>query len=214
MKDVESEKSLLVAIMRMLSKQFGSRIELVLHDWAKGYDHSIIAIEGSLTNRKVGDCGNNLGLEVIKGSTDSETRTNYVTKTKDGKTLASSTLYLKDDTGKPVGALCLNYDISNLEAEKVYYESIVHPKTSPQQEYFPNNISELLNVLLDESISKNGKTVNQMNKEDKIRIIEDLDKKGVFLITKSSTKVCEVLSISKFTLYNYLEEIRKRENNI
>ena len=36
-----------------------------------------------------------------------------------------------------------------------------------------------------------------------------LDRRGAFLITKSGSKVCDVLNISKFTLYNYLETIRK-----
>ena len=38
-----------------------------------------------------------------------------------------------------------------------------------------------------------------------------LDKKGAFLIAKSSEKICGYLGISKFTLYKYLDAIRTEE---
>lgn len=50
-----------------------------------------------------------------------------------------------------------------------------------------------------------------MNKEAKIKLLRFLDERGVFLIQKSGQKVCELLGISKFTLYNYLEEARGKE---
>ena len=52
-----------------------------------------------------------------------------------------------------------------------------------------------------------------MNRAEKIEMVRYLDQKGVFLITRSSEKVCEVLDISKFTLYNYLEIVRKENNS-
>ena len=47
-----------------------------------------------------------------------------------------------------------------------------------------------------------------MTKEDKIAFIKFLDDRGMFLISKSGPRICEILGISKFTLYNYLEIIR------
>lgn len=43
-------------------------------------------------------------------------------------------------------------------------------------------------------------------------MIEYLDNRGAFLITRSSDRVCDALGISKFTLYNYLEQIRSNAN--
>jgi predicted transcriptional regulator YheO len=53
-----------------------------------------------------------------------------------------------------------------------------------------------------------------MSKEDKIKVVEFLDKKGAFLITKSGDKVCRYLDISKFTLYNYLDEIHSNNTRL
>ena len=48
-----------------------------------------------------------------------------------------------------------------------------------------------------------------MTREDKLRVIDNLERHGAFLIKKSGQRICQALSISKFTLYNYLEMIHK-----
>ena len=53
-----------------------------------------------------------------------------------------------------------------------------------------------------------GKPMMLMNKEEKIRALDYLDQKGVFKISKTSVLLCETLQVSKYTLYNYLEEAR------
>ena len=58
-----------------------------------------------------------------------------------------------------------------------------------------------------------GKNTALMTKEDKIAYIHYLDEHGAFLITKSGQRICEALSISKYTLYNYLEISRGDAKN-
>ena len=62
-------EKLLVNIMKLIAAEFGPQCEIVLHDWSKEYDKTIIAIEnGHVSGRKVGDGGSNLGLEVMRGT--------------------------------------------------------------------------------------------------------------------------------------------------
>ena len=44
-----------------------------------------------------------------------------------------------------------------------------------------------------------------MTKEDKIKAIQFLNNAGAFLITKSGDKVSKQFSISKYTLYSYMD---------
>ena len=82
MKTIEEALPLLKRIMKLISLTLGEECEVVLHDWSKGYEQSIIAIEnGHATNREIGDCGSNLGLEVMRGTIKDGDRFNYVTKT-------------------------------------------------------------------------------------------------------------------------------------
>ncbi|MDR1534345.1 MAG: PAS domain-containing protein, partial [Planctomycetota bacterium] len=68
----------------------------------------------TLTNRKVGDCGGNLGLEVLRRTVNKGDCFGYITHTRDGKILKSSTIYVKDPQGKAIGSICINLDVSNI----------------------------------------------------------------------------------------------------
>lgn len=206
-------------IMKLIAAEFGSQCEIVLHDWSKEYDKTIVAIEnGHVSGRRVGDGGSNLGLEVMRGMSDGANHLNYLTQLNDGRILRSSSLYLEDDEGKKIGAICINRDITDyIRMQNQLSDITLVPNGTPggnteTHEFFTTNVSELLDYLLMESIRQVGKNPSAMNKEEKMRVIGQLDRKGALLITKSGPKICQALGISKFTLYNYLEEIHKQQD--
>lgn len=100
-------------LLSMLENQFGNRCEIILHDLTKEYDHTIVDIRnGYITNRKIGDCGSNLGLEVLRGTVQDGNRYNYVVTTRDGKILRSSTMFIRNSNDEVIGCLCINTDIT------------------------------------------------------------------------------------------------------
>lgn len=213
--NINSELPFFKSLLKMLAAQWGKDCEIVLHDWSKGYDKSIVAIENAhITGRQIGDCGSNLGLEVMRGTVKDGDRYNYITQTEDGKTLKSSSMYIKDDAGNGIGALCINFDISSMIGAQKALNSIILPEKSEVNEYFATNVTDLLGYLTQQSIEKVGKPINVMTKEDKIEMLRYLDEKGAFLISKSGGKICKVLDISKYTLYSYLDEIRNKRKDI
>jgi len=196
-------------LMKLITAEFGSNCETVLHDWSNGYDKTIVAIEnGHVTGRKVGDPGSNLGLEVMRGTQDGSSQLNYVTKTADNRMLKSSSLYVKNVNGEPIGAFCINYDITDLLSAKDVLGDLTMGDEEERDEQFVTDVNDLLDYLLSQSEIIVGKKANDMTKEDKLKALKYLDDKGAMLITKSGTKICKYFDISKFTLYNYLEEIR------
>lgn len=200
--------SVLQEVMHLIAEEFGSQCEVVLHDWSHGYEKTIVAIEnGHVSGRKVGDCGSNLGLEVIRGTSDGGNQFNYVTKTKTGRTLRSSSLYFKNEQGEKIGALCINYDITDLIAAQNTVAGLTMTEKA-REEHFATDVNDLLKYLLAESVRVIGKPVEDMTKEDKQKALKYLDEKGALLITKSGSKICKFFGISKFTMYNYLEEVR------
>ena len=208
---VEKNQVFLKQLMDMLEQHFGYNCEIVLHDLTKDYAHTIVDIRnGHITGRKIGDCGSNLGLEVLKGNVVNADRLNYITHTKDAKVLRSSSIYMKEG-GKVVAALCINSDIT----ESIRFESYLREQNNCSltrdtgvREFHATDIKQLQEFFLKEGIEVIGKSVNQMSKEDKMTFLQYLDERGVFLITKSSDRVCEFLGISRYTLYSYLDKIR------
>lgn len=201
-------------IMDMLQNQFGNSCEIVLHDLTKDYNHTIVDIRnGHITGRKIGGCGSNLGLEVLSGNVENGNRYNYVIHTRDGKILRTSSMYIKDDEGKTIGSLCINLDITETvkfeEFLKSYNQYELKEQEQPE-EIFADNVGQLLEYLCMEGEKLIGKPAAEMNRDEKMRFIAYLDQKGAFLITKSGQKVMEMLQISKYTLYNYLDTIRAK----
>ena len=88
------------------------------------------------------------------------------------------------------------------------------PSSNPlsDSEVFANNITEVLEFLIAQADKRAGKPVDKLSREEKIEFVRYLDQKGAFLVTKSSERICEHLKVSRFTLYNYLDLIRKESN--
>ena len=216
MQSIRDEEKFLRALLKGLAAQFGPRCEVVLHDLKdQPYDHTIVAIEnGQLTGRKVGDCGTNLGLQVLRGTDKEGDKYNYVTQTRSGKVLRSSSIYIRDSEDKVIGAFCINLDITDfIMAEKTIATITNMPVEGPEaggkvEEVFTNDVNDLLDTLIQDSIKYAGKPVAMMSKEDKIEGLRYLDQKGAFLVKKSGDRIARFYDMSKYTLYSYLEEIR------
>jgi len=210
MENVNEELGLLSSLIKGIASQFGDKCEVVLHDLTGSYENSIVAIENAhITGRRIGDSGTNLGLEVLRGTVKDGDRYNYITHTKSGKILRSTSVYIKNNAGETIGAICINLDISDLiMAENAIKSITMHSLESEVKEVFVQDVNELLDFLLQECQKEIGKPVSHMTKEEKMRAIQYLDNRGAFLIKKAGDRVCQFLDISKFTLYNHLDEVR------
>ena len=195
-----------------IAGQFGRNCEVVIHDLRGGdTEHSIIAIEnGHVTGRSVGDGPSHIVLESLKETSESlEDRVSYLTKTSDGRVLRSTTIFIRDEAGKVIGLMGINYDISMLVAVDGVIRDLTGTDTQTSEpESISRNVADLLDELLEQSVRLIGKPTALMSKDDKIRAIKFLDDSGAFLVTKSGPKVCEYFGISTYTLYSYLDEIR------
>nr|WP_075576134.1 helix-turn-helix transcriptional regulator [Olsenella timonensis] len=199
-----------------LALQFGSGCEVVVHDLeAADPSHSIVAIEnGHVTGRRLGDGPSHVVLEALHaGGERLEDRLAYLTKTADGKILKSSTVFIRDDDGRAVGIFAVNYDITILRAMGDTIAEVVGTEPSAPREPEPivRSVADLLDDLIEQSVQLVGTPVALMSKEEKVRAIRYLNDTGAFLITKSGPKVCKFFGISKYTLYNYLDEARSGE---
>lgn len=223
MRKVSEDISFYKQLLDMLESELSEEYELVLHDLTGDYNHSIVDIRnGHVTGRKIGECGSNLGLEVLRGTVENGDRYNYVTHTDDGKILRSSTMFIRDKDGSVVGSLCINKDITFAVQMEEYMHRIndyrlIHMEDQEKQvsnsEVFVNNVGELMDYFLQEGLKHVGKQARQMNRQEKQQFIKYLDEKGAFIIAKSSERVCEFLGISRFTLYNYLDTVRKENGD-
>ena len=207
-------KNLLIQFARGMSAQFGENCEIVIHDVTKGLENTIIHIEnGHVTQRKEGGSGSKVVFDALNTDpSELHDHLAYLTRTEDGRTLKSSTLYIRHPDGSLAYIFSVNYDISALSAAGDVLHSLLLTEEEQRQEEKNENlprithsVSDLLDSLIEEALSCIGKPVAMMTKEEKVRVVRYLNEAGAFLITKSGDKVASVLGISKFTLYKYMD---------
>jgi len=192
-----------------ISQQFGNNCEVAVHDLSESYtESSIIIIEnGHVTARKVGDGPSAVVLEALHGDQSKlKDHLSYLTKTKDGRILKSTTIYIRDEDQKIIGIFSMNFDITGLlMVENALNPIISVEPTEKEPERIVQNVNDLLIELIEQSVHQVGKPVALMTKDDKIKAIQFLNNSGAFLITKSGDKVSNYFGISKYTLYSYLD---------
>lgn len=208
---VNDNFKMLCEIGECIARQFGDDCEVALHDLTKPYDHTIVAIwNGHVTGRKVGGGGTDAGLSILRGTSLPKDEYGYINKTKEGRILRSSSKYFLDEEGNVVGSLCINYDITGLIAgQSSMLKLIQQAEKGNKKEVFTSNVDELLEVLMKEAVESTGHTLETLDKDSKVAVVRYLDNKGAFLIKKSAERVAEFLGISRFTVYNYLNEAQE-----
>lgn len=198
-----------------IARQFGPNCEVVVHDLCtKDIDHSIIAIEnGRVSGRQIGDGPSHVVWEALKADPEKlDDRLAYLTKTEDGKIMKSSTIFLRDHLGKPVGIFAINYDITAMKVvEDALHSFITTDEPTREPETITHSVNDLLEELILQSAKIVGKPVELMTKDDKIKAIRFLNESGAFLITKSGQRVCNFFGISKYTLYSYIDESKNQK---
>nr|WP_256371207.1 MULTISPECIES: helix-turn-helix domain-containing protein [unclassified Fusibacter] len=76
------------------------------------------------------------------------------------------------------------------------------------EEIGTNRVNDVLNEIVLKTVENAGKPIAYMSKEEKVQIVKNLNDQGAFLIKGAIDYVAMVLCVSRYTIYNYLDEIR------
>lgn len=211
----------LIRFLEGLQKFLGDNSEIVIHDYRKGYDQTIVyAINSQVSGRAIGDSPKGGMITLLGKDIDSmkESLQTFSNGPKDSFFKSFTTL-IPDQDGKIIGSVCVNMDISNLlMAQTALASFIQHPVTDRKtltndiDALSTKNVDDILHYYLQQAELLVGKPMALMSKEEKIRALDYLDQKGVFKISKTSVLLCETMQVSKYTLYNYLDEARNKRN--
>lgn len=181
--------------------------EVVLHDIAQ---QKIVAILNNFSKRKIGDDSlleDEMNLKNIPDFFEP-----YFKKNFDGRSLKSTTATLRNKAGKPIGFLCINLDISKLEAVHGLLSSFT--KNGGQElpkELFKEDWREKISVFVQDHMKSEGTSLSALSREDKRRLINRLHKEGAFRAKHAASYVGDVLDLSRATVYKYLAELNREE---
>ena len=214
-------------LVSFLGEVLGPDYEITLHDLS-GKTNSIVAIaHGNISGRTIGAPLTAKALEMIAERRYEQTEfiSNYSGLSNEGKPLRSSSLFIKDGEGKPIGMLSINFDDSRFTDIATNVLKLCHPdefvertiatvhlaSTSEEaSEHFPNSITAVTESVINEAVTKKGVPVERMTQEEKMEIIEILHRKGVFLLKGAVSHVAVVLLSSEASIYRYLSKLGSR----
>lgn len=191
--------------------QFGKNCEACVHDLSSLH-HSLIYIRGNVTNRKPGAPATDLLTKMLRQNPEAPQRMhNYKTTTSDGRSLKSTTTFIRDSTGKPFAAFCINLDTTdfyNASRTLMPFLNLQENDAERSIETFAHTALETVEALFGHAVEEIGRHPATMNVDEKTRLIGSLEENGTFQFKGAVDQVAQLMGVTKFTVYNYLKKIR------
>jgi predicted transcriptional regulator YheO len=132
-----------------------------------------------------------------------------------GKFLKCSTVFLRDQKGKVEGCLCINFNVTDFVFLSTGFSDFSSLNQSSDreglftaQEHYTKSFAETMESVIDTTVAEYGKSPASMDKSEKKDLITKLEGAGVFMIKGSVDYVAKVFGASRYTIYNYLKEVR------
>lgn len=209
--------NVLKAAVTALASVIGRNTEILLHDLDQP-EHSVLLIaNGHISGRKVGspvlggpeqDRGFAAVMDASakQSGTDPVVITDYPT-TVNGRTLRSATAVFRDSNGHPFASLCINADLTDLNAAQAFLEQLQPMlQTTTEQPSEPADMELLMAQIIQDSLTRVG--LRKMNKQAKVDAVRVMQERGLFIVKGGVERAAAALGVTRFTIYNYLEQLR------
>lgn len=197
-----------------MTSVFGDRCEVVIHDFSD-LKKTLVHIEGDVTNRSLNSSIPDMLYRLIKEFGDeAPDKFGYKSTTEDGKILKCSTHMVRNDEGKLEGCLCINFNVTDFAFLASAFNDFTFTSNHPANANVTNQngnqttFAESMESAIDFAVADYGKIPSMMDKSDKLTVMQKLDKDGVFMIKGSVDYLARVFGASRYTIYNYLKQIR------
>ncbi|MFE1248061.1 transcriptional regulator [Streptomyces sp. NPDC058766] len=200
----------LVPVVHGIAATFGPVCEVVLHDY-RDPESSVVTVAGSVTGRTAGGAMSEIGLRVLARGDEAADELNYLTRTRDGTRVKSSTMVLRDSTGSVFGALCVNVDVGAVSRVQDLLGALAgHPAEQVElpTTTFGNDIDSVVDALFDAHRSRQRGSWAELDRAERLDLFGGLDARGVFAVRGAVEQVAARLGISRASAYHYLSRAR------
>lgn len=209
-------------VVQLMGQMLGPSTELVLHDLTQPGASVVAIANGRLTGRRVGSPILSGPKDDVAFRTAVQMTTEvsasghvvvgvYPTISPTGSPLKSATAIYRDSAGVPFAALCMNADLSVLRMARDWLDQAIEgpvPEREPAAPTDPADMDLLIAEILDTAVKATGKPVALMTKPEKIQAVEQMLRRGLFVVKGGVPKAAKALNLSRYTIYNYLGQIK------
>ncbi|MEQ4731860.1 transcriptional regulator [Providencia rettgeri] len=192
-------------IAKGLSETFAPFCEVVVHD-LKNPEHSILSIHNNLSDRQVGEPTTELGHARIESEDFPNIIANYTNQFSDGRPVKSTSIGIKDESGKYIAALCLNLDMTLFRSMQSMLSQFIDVGNSPIKEHIEPNGTEAIRIRIDQYAAALAATPRTLKADERKNLIEVLRNEGLLDVKKSMETVAQHLGISRASVYLYAKK--------
>lgn len=199
-----------------IAAMFGRNCEVAVHDLSN-VDRSLIHLSGNVTHRKTGAPATDLLVKALTRPEETEDIHNYKTTTKDGRSIKSTTIFIRDSRNCIIGAFCINLDTTdffNAAQALTPFVNAICATDNGVEENFSATAEETIESIFEQVLVTIGKQPATMSTEERVRLVGQLEEQGVFQMKGSVKRIAKLCGVSKFTIYNHLKSIRQPTHSL
>lgn len=216
---------MLAAAVRAIGSVVAGNAEIVLHD-LRNPDFSIAEIVNAhVTGRSKGDsvlAGMRRDKAFVHALEESQEKVtlllDYETFSGSTAPLRSSTAIYRNLSGKPFAALCINVDNAGISQAINLLQALsgtedrrdtpaVQQFVEPEQPQ--SNIEDLMAEIITAATELRPGSRRKDARKAKLIAVQKMQERGIFLIKGGVEKAADALGVTRYTIYNYLDELKK-----
>lgn len=185
-----------------IGKLFYPNVEVVLHDLKT---QKLLHIVNAFSKREVGDAMIN---DVKDFSSLKDDIVGPYNKTNiDGAKLKTVSTLIRDENKNPIGIICINFKIEVFENMYDSLKMLLNINQEPQpQALFSQDWKEHTLTCINKYLKENRLKLKDLKIKEKKELIFYLNSEGIFSIRNVVSYLCEILDISRATIYKWLKE--------
>lgn len=198
------QASLIEQVLRIaegLGAMFAPFTEVVVHD-LRTPEHAILAIHNNLSGRAVGDPATELGLARIADDDFPQVLANYANRFADGRTAKSTSIGIKDSSGRYVAALCLNADVTLFRGFQGMLHQFCSTEGEPVAETLDPAGADAIRQRIDAFATRLATTPRELKTEQRRELMQTLKADGFLEVRRAMEIVSQHLGVSRATVYN------------
>lgn len=209
-----------ISIIKMLKFQFGDTCHATLYRFNKP-EGEVVHSVGNLLYEQVGDPAPKYLLNTIQQENFHPVDNfGFINKDLNGYVLRTSHLFIYDEKEALAGCLSVHINIVHIKMMISFMEEFCRSSSLEDEKDMTNahsddsttadSVQNFVIQAIDEFINKQLGLRNfaTLEKQEKITLIAELDRKGIFAVKGAVNLVAERVKMSKYAIYNYLDEIR------
>ncbi len=194
----------------------GPTCEVVIHDFAD-LEHSVVAVAGNVTGRQPGAPVPDLFFTSEELNRETPDQINYQTRL-DDRELQNSTVWIRDEAGEPIGAVCIMVDYTDLQQMRGLVDKLSTALATSSGMVISDTFARDTADLLDHAVAgflrqHNISAIEAMSYDEKRCLINTVEERGLFRIRGTVNRLADMLNVSRASIYNYRASLKNGDTS-